>query len=336
MVKLFSFPILLGLTFNPVCHCLATIGKARNELPTNFFDQPRRSFLGSAFLVASSLTQRPIVSVAQEDAGTAVVPVVPIPNVLGKEGGGGNRPFAPLEALLPAARLKVAVDRACSLSSTLTKSADKNVQYATLEQMNMILADIPQKLLLTDSQSSSSSSSPQPKRNRPSAGLNQQDNTLSTPDLLNAMFTRAEMERQWKILQYQESKRENGNEMRAAFNYYTSRLEFGDSYLLTASKEERKKMIRNEQLPSLATVITADLDLRDLHRNQFLTLIEDAKAEIAYQLRQQPSAAVQEKLLLDTTEVVSLMNQAQTACNEWFALIAPQDVEDAMNVVLHE
>jgi hypothetical protein len=334
MAKLFAFPIILGLTFNPVCYCLTTIGNECYELPTKISDSPRRSFLGSAFLLASTLTHRPFVSVAQEDDGITVVPFVPIENVVGKEGE-GNRPFAPLEALLPVARLKVAIDKACSLSSSLTKTADKNVQYATLEHMNKILTDMPRKLFLTES-SSSSLSPPLQKRNSPSTRLNQPDSTLSAPDLLNAIFTRADMERQWKILQYQESKLEKGNEMRAAFNYYTSRLEFADSYLLTASKEERKKLIRNEQLPSLATVITSDLDLRDLHRNQFLTLIEDAKAEISYQLRQQPSATVPERWALDTADVVNLMNQAQTACNEWFALIAPQDVEDAMNVVLNE
>jgi hypothetical protein len=228
----------------------------------------------------------------------------------------------------------VSVDKVYDLSLALTKTADKNVQYETLEQMNKILADMPQKLFLT----ASSSSPPLQKRNSPSPKLNPTgSSTFSAPDQLNAMFTRADMERQWEILQYQESKREKGNELRAAFNYYTSRLEFGDSYLLTASKEERKKMIRNEQLPSLAAVITSDLDLRDLHRNQFLTLIEDAKAEISYQLlRRQASADAATSEGLDTADVVNLVTQAHIACNEWFALIAPQDVEDAINVVLNE
>lgn len=64
-----------------------------------------------------------------------------------------------------------------------------------------------------------------------------------------------------------------------AFNYYTRQLSFADEYVLTASKEERKQLIRNDNLPSLTAVITSDLDRRDLYRNQFLTAIDDASAE---------------------------------------------------------
>lgn len=144
-----------------------------------------------------------------------------------------------------------------------------------------------------------------------------------------ALLNQADVERQWGMLQYAESKREQDNEMRAAFNFYTSQLQFADSFALTASKEEKKRMIRNDELPSLSAVITSDLDLRDLYRNQFLTAIEDAKAEVSYQLKQ-PRDSV------DVTDVVELTNQAHTACIKWFGLIPVQDVQAALDTVTNE
>ena len=128
------------------------------------------------------------------------------------------------------------------------------------------------------------------------------------------------------MLQYAETKREESSEMRAAFNFYTRQLSFGDNYLLNAPKEERKKMIRNDELPSLTAVITSDLDRRDLYRNQFLTAIEDARAEVAYQAKQ----SIENFEVLD---VIDLVNEASLACENWFLLIAPQDVKEAIDVL---
>ena len=149
------------------------------------------------------------------------------------------------------------------------------------------------------------------------------------PDRMAAMLNQADVERQWGMLQYQESKREKGNEVRAALNFYTSQLEFGNAYLLTASPEDRKRLIRNDQLPSLTAVITSDLDLRDLYRNDFLTALEDVNAEVAYQI-QQPTNDV------DATDTVQLMGQAHTAISKWFDLISPLDVQEAMDLLLKE
>jgi hypothetical protein len=74
-------------------------------------------------------------------------------------------------------------------------------------------------------------------------------------------------------------------------NYYTQQLEFdGDRYLLTSSKEDKKRMIRNDQLPTLTVVITSDLDLRDLYRNQFLTAMEMLKRKWRIKSRSRPKA----------------------------------------------
>jgi hypothetical protein len=143
---------------------------------------------------------------------------------------------------------------------------------------------------------------------------------------MNAMLNQADVERQWGILQYAERRREESNEMRAAFNFYTRQLTYGDEYLLTASKEERKKMIRNDELPTLSAVITSDLDQRDLYRNQFLTAIDDAIAESAYDMKLNTEE-------LDLTDLVDLVNQAHVAIETWFSLIPSVDVDDAIGAV---
>ena len=85
-------------------------------------------------------------------------------------------------------------------------------------------------------------------------------------------------------------------------------------------------MIRNDELPSLTAVITSDLDLRDLYRNQFLTSIEDAKAEVAYQVKQIPED-------IDRADSIQLMADAHTACQKWFDLIPTVDIDEALSIM---
>ena len=85
-------------------------------------------------------------------------------------------------------------------------------------------------------------------------------------------------------------------------------------------------MIRNDELPSLTAVITSDLDLRDLYRNQFLTSIEDSKAEVAYQVKQIPED-------IDRADSVQLMADAHNACQKWFDLIPMVDIDEALSIM---
>lgn len=149
---------------------------------------------------------------------------------------------------------------------------------------------------------------------------------VNVGDKFSAMLNQADVERQWGMLQYAESQREQSNEMRAAFNYYTQQLNFSDKYVLTASKQERKDMIRNDNIPSLTSVITSDLDLRDLYRNQYLTAIEDAQAEVAYQAKQNIDS-------IEISDTVELMRQAYVASSQWFDMIFSEDVGEAMSSV---
>ena len=296
--------------------CLALVVRTKAPMPP---PPSRRDVLQSAaslLTVGSTLLTTPLVSHANDDEQVY------------RERNRGGKPFAPLEALLPATRLKLWVDQAHVISSSLEKTKDKDTQYATLQQLNNILSN-PPKLFLSSPPKTSNKS---PAMAQLTTSVNKEQNDKRNRSSLNiatgiaSMLNQADVERQWGMLQYQESKLEQGNEFRAALNYYTSQLQFGNSYLLTASEQDRKRMIRNEQLPTVTAVITSDLDVRELYRNTFLTTIEDARAEVAFQLKQSVET-------VDTTDVIVLMNQAYTACTEWFSLIAPQDVQDAIEAV---
>ncbi|CAB9499250.1 expressed unknown protein [Seminavis robusta] len=255
----------------------------------------------------------------------------------------GGKPFAPASALLPATQLKLAVDQLYDLSQSLddkTASTQQQQKYQTLQQMSQLWKNRPPLFTTTTSAKQQQRLPPRasPSTAQLTTGIssankqqyqaNRKDLT-SLPDRMAAMLNQADVERQWGMLQYQESKLESNNELRAALNYYTSQLEFGQAYLLTASKETRKQLIRNDQLPSLTAVITADLDLRDLYRNDFLTAMDDAIAEMEYQLKLTPQE-------VDVTDVVELLEQAHTALSKWFGLIAWSDVQEAVETMRQE
>lgn len=245
----------------------------------------------------------------------------------------GGKPYAPLEALLPVTRLKLWFEDVYTLSSKLAQESSDNKKMI-VSQMNFLLSSKEGNPKLFDSKNNEKKLT---KATSPSSGttaqltsnvssVNKDQYEINRKGLNNigdkvaAMLNQADVERQWGILQYAESKREESNEMRAAFNFYTKQITFGDNYVLTANKEERKQMIRNDALPTLAAVIVSDLDRRDLYRNQFLTYIEDARAEVAYQVNQD---------VIDVTDIVVLVNEANDAFENWFSLIAPVDINEA-------
>lgn len=245
----------------------------------------------------------------------------------------GGKPYAPLEALLPVTRLKLWFEDVYTLSSKLAQESSDNKKMI-VSQMNFLLSSKEGNPKLFDSKNNEKKLT---KATSPSSGttaqltsnvssVNKDQYQINRKGLNNigdkvaAMLNQADVERQWGILQYAESKREESNEMRAAFNFYTKQITFGDNYVLTANKEERKQMIRNDALPTLAAVIVSDLDRRDLYRNQFLTYIEDARAEVAYQVKQD---------VIDVTDIVVLVNEANDAFENWFSLIAPVDINEA-------
>jgi len=207
----------------------------------------------------------------------------------GRSLGSVRKPWAPAEALLPATRVRLLLDRAVDLAEQIAKEDRLHELDDLLKRVDAILV--------------SESDSP------------------------------------------------NDN-VRWAFNVYTASLRFDEAYMVTASEKDRSEYIRKyDGLPDVKQVITADLDLRDLYRNQVLTAIDDARAELRYQKkefrnqRQQglvelegapKGSNLQQPSLFDGEELFSLLLNAQSACRDWFSMISDEDVKKALDVVLSE
>ena len=56
--------------------------------------------------------------------------------------------------------------------------------------------------------------------------------------------------------------------------------------MLNVDRATRSSMIREDRLPDMKQVITSDMGLRMLHRNQVLTAMDEAKVELEYLLKQ--------------------------------------------------
>ena len=97
--------------------------------------------------------------------------------------------------------------------------------------------------------------------------------------------------------------------------------------MLTGTREERSKLIREDKIPDVKTVITSDMGSRYLLRNDILTALDDARAELKYQMKQSK---------VDSTELLALLITAQSACNKWFDLIDEKDTLAAIHIVRKE
>ena len=127
-------------------------------------------------------------------------------------------------------------------------------------------------------------------------------------------------------------KLEKLNGIREAFNYYTRQLQFDtEYYVLNASAEDKKRMIRNDALPDIKSVIVSDLDMRDLVRNQVLDAYDDVKFELQYQVKNYESGAD-----FDWYEMKTVLSHARSECDRWFSFIAIDDVEKAIEIVSQE
>ena len=89
------------------------------------------------------------------------------------------------------------------------------------------------------------------------------------------------------------------------------------------------RLIRDDKIPDVKTVIASDMGLRYLLRNDVLTACDDARAELNYQMKQDPNS-------VDGGELLDILLMAQNACTKWFALIDERDMMTAMEIVLKE
>ena len=124
--------------------------------------------------------------------------------------------------------------------------------------------------------------------------------------------------------------------MRAALNAYTDALSFSSaSYLLNVDRATQSSMVREDRLPDVKQVITSDMGMRYLYRNQVLTAMDDVKAEFEYQqsalllVKTRSSSDDDNRVVVDWVELLDLLDVAGKAMDRWFSLIDSDDVRDA-------
>jgi hypothetical protein len=140
----------------------------------------------------------------------------------------------------------------------------------------------------------------------------------------------------WKRLRQQEQSLEQNDEIRAAFNAYMNQIQYSTSqYTLSVPENVRKQMIRSDTLPDLIRqVVPSDMDLRTLYRNMVLTSVQDARAELQYQLNNATTTTTTTNTVasvknFDGQELLQLLRQAQEATREWFQMIDPDEIRRA-------
>ncbi len=329
----------------------------------------RRLFLLSSTTAITSIILPSSAHAMMEDktngiSEETILPSDPLP-VLPQPTSKRKKPFAPLQALLPASRVRLTIDNALAVSNQMieldnsyknlnnvnaaisitinsdTYKSKKNDMASMLEEI--ILQREQRGFMIPFSSFVSQNSSGISSNTTKLQLLNKKSNTklydetykekinnLSSPtEIPLALLSQAGDKRQFNILQQRQRRLESKSPIRQALNYYTRQLVFNtETYVLNANAETKKQMIRNNSLPDIQSVIVSDLDLRDLVRNQILDAYDDVRAELQYQLKNNED--------FDATELRELLLRAQKECNEWFGFIEDSDVQEAMDVVIRE
>lgn len=250
-----------------------------------------------------------------------------------------NKPYASNnEALLPAVRVKFTIDEAISIihdyrNMTKTihfdnKQQSQDMYYSTLDKLGY---------LLIQPQNYTKSLQLKGVPNQPAKQYLESYKPMSGDLPLQLYLIKYGDVNTWKNLKTKEKKLEQTDEILAAFNAYTDVLSYsGNSYLLNVDSKTKSDMIRQDKLPELKQVSTSDMGMRYLYRNQVLTAMDDAKAEMKYQLSLLSNNSGTKENDLDLTELLTLLREAQKACEKWFGLIGDKDVAEAILIVQNE
>lgn len=179
----------------------------------------RHHVMALAFGLPTSLSadRRNVMKKIVASAATAVL----ISTNSNKESAVAVIPFAPTGALLPAARVKIMIDRAVDIASELNSEENAYTQQRLLHHL--------EHLLLTP-QNFNSGTTPikvpqQPAKSYLDAYASNRK-SISPLEKPGAMLVQQGEIDTWKRLKRQEKAREDTDEIRAAFNYYTSNLNF--------------------------------------------------------------------------------------------------------------
>jgi len=244
-----------------------------------------------------------------------------------------TKPFAPIENLLPAVRVKLSIDSATELTRSLmatggaenensptTRTTPKSsTEEKSLQQLENILLK-PQNYVQSTLQLQGVPSKP--------GDLYLDSYKPMKGDLpLQRFLIQNGDVGSWKRLKRAEKNMERSSEIRAALNAYTDALTFStESYLLNVDKDTRSSMVRQDRLPEMKQVITSDMGMRYLYRNQVLTAMDDVKAELAYQL-----TLVEKEECFDGSDLLDLLGLAGTAMERWLSLVSPEDLKEALS-----
>lgn len=252
--------------------------------------QRQRFLASSSFLVAGILGTNDAVVADEETPDDSSI----------------RRPYAPIQALVPAIRVAMQIESSLEVINRKEMSVPRLRQiwiehpmayFDDTAKSGKLSTTIPAKTFLDRYE-----------RNRNELSILQQPGAL--------LVQRGEIGA-WRNLQRRERSNMKTQPVRAALNYYTEQLQFSaDSYVLSVPPAERSRMIRDDKLPDINQVVTSDLDLRYLYRNQIITNIDDVMAELQ---TNEPSLE----------ELQELLESANTAIQRWLDFIDSKDVQEA-------
>ena len=130
------------------------------------------------------------------------------------------------------------------------------------------------------------------------------------------------------IKKYNPAKVLRGDLVRATMNLYQTNLNYNnmlgnptDAFIITDPAWKKSFIRENGGLPNLQRVIGADLDMRQLLRNQVQLKIDDAAAELYSPDR-------------DDKELMELLQEAARNFDLWLDRVRTGDVRDAIKVIL--
>ena len=218
-----------------------------------------------------------------------------------------QKPRAPVGALLPAMQQRLLLE-ACrallakQLSTTTTTVTSVKTKTELLQKLQSIIPPLV-------------------------------DENGSTPFRLSTTSTRNQ---DLDLLQkYPPNQTLQGRVVRAAMNVYTDNLQYGQDpqYTVTDDTWKRQYIRANNGLPDVKSVVAADLDVRDLYRNQVQQLLDDAAAElylVASAWASSESLSTPDNL----QELQAILQQAAQAFDLWLDRIADDDVQQALQAAL--
>ena len=255
-----------------------------------------------------------------------------------------SRPSADIQYLVPATRVGVYIYQLLSIAEQLSQSNSNginNKEEDLLQQFDTLLLSPPSFITPNDPTVTRSD----PYNNLPPLigefTIQQQKQNERKQQQLSVGFAPQLFEvgnligerRQWSRLIRIEQSQENASEIRRALNIYTTNLNFNpNQYVYSGTTEEKKRLIREDRLPSVTEVIRSDLDARDLYRNEVQTKLEDVRAEYLYQVKMSGDG----KEEMDWSELLGLLRDGKRALDEWFGFIPDEDVRLALEVVKNE